>query len=123
MPYKPRRPCAYIGCRMFAANGEQYCAEHKKMLDRHYNRFQRNPETKKHYGSAWKRIRNKFIKANPLCEECKDNGVLTPAQEVHHILALSKGGGNEASNLMSLCKSCHSRKTAQSGGRWSKNEP
>ena len=41
-----------------------------------------------------------------------------PAEEVHHILPLSKGGGSNAENLMALCKSCHSRITAESGDRW-----
>jgi 5-methylcytosine-specific restriction protein A len=40
---------------------------------------------------------------------------------VHHILPLSKGGGNETSNLMALCKSCHSKITAESGDRWGRS--
>lgn len=117
MPYKPKRPCAFPGCSRLADNG-QYCAEHQKEMNKQYNKFERDPESNKRYGRAWKRIRDRYIEAHPLCEECKRNGILTPAEEVHHITPLSKGGGNERSNLMSLCKSCHSRITVESGDRW-----
>ena len=35
-----------------------------------------------------------------------------PATEVDHIIPLRHGGGNKLENLQSLCKSCHSSKTA-----------
>jgi len=117
MPYKPKRPCAYPGCGRLAMR-EQYCAEHQKAMDNHYNRFERDPASNKRYGRSWKRIRDRYIRLNPLCEECLRENRLTAAEEVHHILPLSKGGGNEAGNLMALCKPCHSRITVQSGDRW-----
>jgi len=84
----------------------------------HYNHFQREPETNKRYGRAWKRIRDRYIKAHPLCEECQKQGKLTPAEQVHHILPLSKGGSSSTDNLMALCKACHSRITVEMGDRW-----
>lgn len=117
MPYKPKRPCAYSSCGRLADSGE-YCAEHKKVVTKHYNQYQRDPDSNKRYGRSWKRIRDRYIKAHPLCEECDRNGRIQAAEEVHHILPLSKGGGNEKSNLMALCKSCHSRITAEGGDRW-----
>ena len=121
MPYKPKRPCAYPGCGRLAEN-EQYCAEHKRVANKTYNKYQRDHATNKRYGRAWKRIRDRYIKAHPLCEECKKADRLTPAEEVHHILPLSHGGTNDVSNLMSLCKSCHSRITAESGDRWGRSD-
>ena len=125
MPYKPKRPCKYNGCGRLCENNtstsrsvEQYCAEHKQEANKTYNKYQRDPASNKRYGRAWKRIRDRYIKSHPLCEECRKQGKLTPAEEVHHILPLSKGGDNEKSNLMALCKSCHSRITAESGDRW-----
>ncbi len=117
MPYKPKRPCAYPGCGRLA-DSEQYCAEHKKVVTKRYNKYQRDPASNKRYGRSWKRIRDRYIKAHPLCEECDKSGRIKAAEEVHHILPLSKGGGNETSNLMALCKSCHSKITAESGDRW-----
>lgn len=86
-------------------------------MDMQYNKYERDPATKKRYGRSWKRIRDRYIAAHPLCEECKRDDKLTPADEVHHILPLSKGGTHRDDNLMSLCTSCHSTITARDGGR------
>jgi 5-methylcytosine-specific restriction protein A len=85
------------------------------MAERQYNHYGRDPETNKRYGRAWKKIRARFLSKHPLCEQCKKAGRLTPAEEVHHILPLADGGTNDESNLMALCKSCHSKITAASG--------
>lgn len=108
MPYKPRRPCANAGCSKLAESGEQYCAEHKKHMARHYNQYQRDPEINKRYDKAWKRIRDRYIKDHPLCEECMKDGRLTPAEIVHHKVELSEGGTHNRDNLCSLCKHHHS---------------
>ena len=120
MPKKPKRPCSYPGCPELT--DDIYCESHKSLINRNYNKYERDSASNKRYGRAWKRIRDRYIKAHPLCEECKKHGRLMPAEEVHHILPLSKGGGNESSNLMSLCKSCHSRITAESGDRWGRSD-
>jgi 5-methylcytosine-specific restriction protein A len=83
-----------------------------------YNKYERDPESNKRYGRAWKRIRDRYIAAHPLCAECNKRGQLTAAAEVHHITPLSKGGTNDTANLMSLCRRCHSSITARDGGRW-----
>ena len=118
MPYKPKRPCAYPGCGRLAENSEQYCAEHQKIMDKRYNQYERDPASNKRYGRSWKRIRDRYIKAHPLCEECQKQGKLTPAEEVHHILPLSRGGTNAVNNLMALCKPCHAHITVEMGDRW-----
>ena len=120
MPRKPKRPCSYPGCRELT--DARFCEKHQKLHDQHYNKYERNPETRKRYGWAWKKIRNKYIKNNPLCEQCLKEGRLTPAQEVHHIKPLSKGGTHDEKNLMALCSSCHSTITAREGGRWDKKK-
>ena len=118
MPTKPKRPCSMSGCGRLCENGEQYCSEHKQVVNKNYNQYQRDPTSNKRYGRTWKRIRDRYIKAHPLCEEFQKNGRFVAAEEVHHILPLSRGGDNDASNLMSLCKSCHSRITVEMGDRW-----
>ena len=39
-----------------------------------------------------------------ICEQC---GTYAPDGHVHHVHAVSRGGGSEADNLIFLCKSCH----------------
>lgn len=116
MPKRPRRPCSYSGCPELTDG--RYCDRHKRESDAHYNRYQRDPDTAKRYGRAWKRSRDRYIHAHPLCEMCQKQGKLSPAEEVHHIKPLSQGGNHDMSNLMSLCSSCHSTITAREGGRW-----
>ncbi len=110
MPRKPRSPCRFRGCPELCE--EPYCAKHKRMVNSYYNRYERSPETNKRYNSRWRKIRALYVKNHPLCEICLDCGVLKPAEEVHHIIPLSQGGTHFQNNLMSLCKSCHSRITA-----------
>jgi len=87
------------------------------MAERQYNRYGRDSDTNKRYGRAWKKIRARFLSQHPLCEQCEKAGRLTPAEEVHHILPLADGGTNEESNLMALCKSCHSKITVENLNR------
>lgn len=116
MPTSPKTPCRYPGCPKLTH--ERYCPEHQKQVDSQYNRYQRDLDTQKRYGTAWKKIRVQYLLAHPLCELCKEEGRLTPTQEVHHILPLRDGGTHDDENLMSLCKACHSSITAKEGGRW-----
>jgi len=112
MPYKPKRPCARLGCAKLipggSAGGRRFCDEHARQDAREYERYRRDPETRKRYGAAWRRIRNGYITAHPLCEQCQQAERFTPAQEVHHIKSLAEGGTHDESNLMALCSSCHS---------------
>ena len=109
MPRKPKRPCSYPGCGRLTDS--RYCDEHRQIVVHQYNRYQRDPNTSHQYGRAWRRIREFYIQAHPLCEQCRSKGRLTPTEEVHHILPLADGGTHDESNLMALCKSCHSRIT------------
>lgn len=118
MPRKPKRPCSYPGCPKLT--DERFCEEHAKVEAKRYEKYGRDPTMHRRYGRDWKRIRDRHIKLNPLCEKCRERGELTPAEEVHHILPLSKGGTHDRNNLMSLCKSCHSEITARDGDRWNK---
>ena len=87
-------------------------------MNKLYDLYQRDPESKKRYGTKWRKIRNAFVKNHPICELCKRKNILIPTEEVHHVIPLSKGGSNDEENIMALCKSYHSRITATEGGRW-----
>jgi len=112
MPYRPKHPCGHPGCP--ALTHEQYCPEHAKLHAHLYEKYERDPDTWKHYGHRWRLIRKSFLSAHPLCEMCLVRGVMIPATDVHHIHPVKAGGTHEWSNLRSLCKSCHSSITIQS---------
>lgn len=117
MPRKPKRPCSYPSCPELTDG--RYCERHEKEMESEYNR---NNRTYKYlYNSTrWKKLRIKFLKENPLCEECKRHGVVTAAEVVDHIIP-HKGNKElfwDEDNLQSLCKECHDRKTAKEDGRW-----
>lgn len=107
MPYKAKRPCAYQGCPRLT-NG-RYCDEHERLMNKQYEQTKRDPATAKRYGTAWRAIRKRYITSHPLCEECLRCGLAVTAEHVHHIIPLTDGGTNAESNLMALCKACHSR--------------
>lgn len=107
MPRSPKKPCRYPGCPRLT--DDLYCAEHAPLARRQYDKYERAPDVNKKYGRAWKRIRDRYAMAHPLCEKCLEEGRLTLMEEVHHILPVSRGGSHDSSNLMSLCRSCHNR--------------
>lgn len=115
-PRKPKRPCSHPGCPNLTDG--RFCEQHEKEEARRYETYDRDPAVKKRYNRTWRRIRDQYIAEHPLCEQCEMNGKLTRAEEVHHKKPLSEGGTHDKSNLMALCKSCHSEITAKNGGRW-----
>lgn len=66
--------------------------------------------------TRWRNVRNAYIVAYPLCEDCLEADRTTAATEVHHIDPIENYQGDEAqmwrkaldvSNLRALCKECH----------------
>lgn len=65
--------------------------------------FYKKSSSNQKYGRAWKRIRDKFVDANPTCVICGK-----PTEEVHHIVPVFEGGANHSKeNLMAVCHECH----------------
>lgn len=64
--------------------------------------------------TEWRKLRETYMKQNPLCEECLKKGKVTPASSVHHIVSPFKGGECnkvlflDYQNLQSICHTCHS---------------
>ena len=116
MPKKPKRPCSYPGCPKLTDG--RYCEEHQSVVNSNYEKYGRDPATKKRYGRAWKRIRDKYVLEHPFCELCFKRGIIVETEEVHHMKPLAEGGTHDKSNLISLCKSCHSTIHAKRGDYW-----
>ena len=115
MPRKPKQPCAFPGCPKLSDG--RYCEEHRKIVQKNYDRYQRNPDVCKMYKGKWRKIRNEYVKEHPFCEKCFEQGKLVSADEIHHIVPLSRGGTHDRSNLISLCRSCHNKIHHQLGDR------
>lgn len=85
--------------------------------------------TARGYGSRWQRAREGWLRKHPLCEGCRARGLVTPANEVDHViphrLGEAKASGCpdriarasalfwDRNNWSSLCKPCHSSKTGR----------
>ena len=66
----------------------------------------------------WRALRNYFIQKNPICAQCKRDGIIKGAQCVDHIKAISQFGmgvATDINNLQSLCNSCHAKKSSREG--------
>lgn len=74
-------------------------------------------EVKVRRGSRWRKLRALKIARDPLCEACKGRGLVVPADDVDHIEPIVRAPelAYVVSNLQSLCRSCHVRKTHAEG--------
>ena len=116
MPTRPKKPCAFPGCPNLTDG--RFCSEHQAQMDSNYEKYGRDKETKQRYGRAWKRIRDKYASEHPFCELCYKRGIIVPTEQIHHKQPLAEGGTHERSNLIALCKSCHSTIHAKRGDYW-----
>ncbi len=65
----------------------------------------------------WRRLRAWKFANDPLCELCREEGKITPAEDIHHITSFMSSDdpvvryhlAYDYDNLMSLCKKCHQR--------------
>jgi 5-methylcytosine-specific restriction enzyme A len=95
-------------CGTLGATGR--CERHKAKPPSAYQRLK---TTERGYDAIWRKCRLAHLVESPLCVVC---GEL--ANEVDHITPLSQGGDRfDPTNLQSMCKPCHRRKTLREEGR------
>lgn len=111
MPTAPLRECSIPGCHRLTDYGR--CQGHRKQRER-----DRGSSKERGYDATWRRLRKMKLAAQPLCAQCSEAGTITPAEEVHHEKPIRERPDLRLvlSNLVSLCKSCHSKITAQENG-------
>jgi len=115
MPSKPQTICSYPGCNTLTLRGR--CPKHETRKEDERARTQRrrrDPENLIHFYDtlAWKRARDAHKDIEPLCRHCAAEGRTMLGVEVDHIIPIAEGGAElEDSNLQTLCKPCHTRKT------------
>ncbi|MFF3062631.1 HNH endonuclease [Streptomyces sp. NPDC057909] len=62
------------------------------------------------YDAAYRRARALVLARQPWCSVCRHPGSTANPLTADHIVPLSRGGTNDASNLRTYCKSCNSRR-------------
>lgn len=107
------RFCNHYGCPALVESG--YCDKHKRTDSRKQYDKNRGSSTERGYDYTWSKVRKLKLQINSLCEDClsKQPQKLTPAVEVHHIQKITDAPELrlEISNMMSLCKPCHTIRT------------
>lgn len=104
MPRFPQRPCRHPGCPNLSDG--VYCEEHRAL-------YAREGATQRGYDGRWRKARARFLRAHPLCDECRKEGRLTPATVVDHIVP-HRGNQQlfwDEANWQPLCKHHHDKKT------------
>lgn len=111
----PSTPCRQPRCPNLVNSRAMkgFCNDH---VDQRSN-WSRRPSrkgstTSRGYGHAWRKLREEILRRDDyLCVSCSKSGRHVPATDVDHIINKASGGGDEASNLQSLCRKCHKQKT------------
>ncbi len=114
-----RVPCRKMGCPNLVrpGSGSAYCANHepppKRVRDYRKESATRRANAidgplDRFYSSArWQRLRNWFLRCNPICAHCGALGEI-----VDHVQPRRQGGAElDQTNLQTLCRSCHAKKT------------
>lgn len=96
------------------ANIRNKLAKKKRNIEEAAKR--RNSKWNTYYQNRqWKQLRQWKIINNPICENCAHFGIITPADEVHHLKVFGAGTTEDEKyrllldplNLRSLCSHCH----------------
>ena len=74
----------------------------------------RGSSTARGYDYAWQKLRIRKLQADPLCAGCTTQGRVSLAEEVDHIIRITKRPDLRLDwgNLQSLCGPCHDAKSA-----------
>lgn len=105
MPRKPKKPCRFAGCPRLTE--KTYCEEHQALEGNKRSAASRG------YDGRWRKARERYLKAHPLCIRCKEQGRLVKATVVDHIKPHRGDIGLfwDESNWQPMCKCCHDKKT------------
>jgi 5-methylcytosine-specific restriction protein A len=109
MPHAARHPCKGANCPELVERGKAYCPKCEKKYGGEYDR-QRGTAAARGYDYRWKKIRERKLDTDPMCE-MKLPGCTRVAYDVHH---RDGDSHNHAwNNLESGCRSCHNKITAR----------
>ncbi len=105
------KSCPVTGCPNLTRGGR--CAEHEAERKRIVDAGRPTAAQRGYTSARWRSTRRAQLRREPLCRECGK-----VATDVDHIDGLGPLGprGHDPENLQSLCRPCHSRKTARENG-------
>ena len=111
MPEKLARACSHWGCGHVSP-----CPVHSKadLSARWKQDGERRKDQRKFYWSErWRRTRKAILRKEPICRDCKGQGFVRAAVEVHHEVDPRDAPelAYDSTNLVPLCKSHHSKRT------------
>jgi 5-methylcytosine-specific restriction protein A len=110
-PAPALRFCAEPRCRVLVERGR--CDTHCRTQQQHHVRFKQGDCSYK--STRWLKARARFLGEHPLCESCREQNRVTPANTVDHREA-HRGDVEKfwnEDNWAASCASCHSKKTAR----------
>jgi len=117
MPHKPPQPCKAPACPNTTQNKSGFCDNHKHLEIKARQEYDRRRPSAhiRGYNYKWQKYRLAFLKANPLCADCEDEGQVSAATVVDHI---KPHRGDmvlfwDPKNHRGLCKTHHDKKTAE----------
>jgi 5-methylcytosine-specific restriction protein A len=84
-----------------------------------YSDPRRGSRHERGYGTAWDKLRLYILRRDAgICQHCrKTTGELHTGNEVDHIVPKFEGGTDDESNLQTICREAHRRKTAEEAKR------
>ena len=108
MPTKLRTPCRHVGCPALVDHPTGYCDKHRQQAHTAYRQSRPDQAEQKIYRSRrWTELSKRKRQTDPLCEQCLQQGKITPATLVHHKIPIRDGGDPwDWANLESCCASC-----------------
>lgn len=114
MPTVPKQTkCSMLGCKNTRSKMNQWCLDHggqdayRTKIDEDRAAFNAAYQQR-----AWKRIRMAQLSRTPICQACKTQGIITPANQVDHLFPWARYG-KEAfiiNVFQSLCAAHHAEK-------------
>jgi 5-methylcytosine-specific restriction protein A len=106
-------PCAEHGCPTLVHKGSR-CEAHAKRDYSHVQETEYRLKARKFYCSRpWTLLSKAYRRRHPLCQHCTAKGITKVADVSDHIVEISDDWSRrlDATNLQSLCNSCHGTKT------------
>jgi 5-methylcytosine-specific restriction protein A len=115
---RAKQICNKVGCNVLIDSPGR-CELHKIKDSERFSHLKKAEGSEEFYNSSkWKLTRHSYRTKNPLCEECKRDGIIKAMYIVDHKIErndLIKAGLSpyEHKYLQSLCHACHNKKLRQ----------